>query len=203
MICSKCGKAISEDSRFCSGCGVPVQRKEEFCSCCGQKLSPGVMFCTNCGTKQSENTGNSAIAPSVAIKTKTQGNHSSTAPSTTVKISQTGGLLREIKLVTKFYGEPAVGLANKGGTLRIYEDRVEFTRNRGLTFVGSIAAAMKSEVETYYYSDCLSVTNGVYMAAFVTLVLNLRNGQKVSFCPIMPVSREMETVANMMMHYIE
>lgn len=200
MICRKCGNVISESSKFCSMCGTPVS-KERFCATCGQKLSPDARFCTNCGTEQHASSAGTISTASVVVKTK-QSNFQESTPKVTIKGGQSGKLLRKMSAVTKFNGEPTVGVANQLGALSIYDNRVEFVRKAGLTLVGTAMASTKSDVETYYYSDCTSITNGTYMVAYVTLVLNLRNGQKVSFCPAIPVSRDMETVANLILHYI-
>lgn len=200
MVCRKCGNVISESSKFCSMCGTPVS-KERFCATCGQKLPLDARFCTNCGTEQHTSSAETVSTTSVVVKTK-QSNFQESTPKVTIKGGQTGKLLRKMSAVTKFNGEPTVGVANQLGTLSIYDNRVEFVRKAGLTLVGTAMASTKSDLETYYYSDCISITNGTYMVAYVTLVLNLRNGQKVSFCPAIPVSRDMETVANLILHYI-
>lgn len=111
MICRKCGNVISESSKFCSMCGTPVA-KECFCATCGQKLPPDARFCTNCGTEQHTSSAETVSTPSVVVKTK-QSNFQEPTPKVTIKGGQTGKLLRKMSAVTKFNGEPTVGVANQ------------------------------------------------------------------------------------------
>ena len=51
--CSKCGEAISEDSRFCTKCGTPVAQlaEQKVCPSCGKPIFNESAFCTKCGHK--------------------------------------------------------------------------------------------------------------------------------------------------------
>lgn len=193
MICTKCGAQLNEGMKFCGQCGTPVKEpapSERFCTTCGTKLAPGTLFCTSCGTKIGQ--------PNTEVKINIKPEISNIATGQ----KGTGKLLRKMSGVTKFMGEPAVGVANKLGTLSVYDDRVEFKRNAGLTLAGTVNALAKGEVETYYLSDCLSITNGTYLAIYKTMVLHLKNGNKVSFCPMIPGSSDMATVASLLTHYM-
>lgn len=50
MICSKCGREISEGSRTCNFCGTPVATGERLtCMVCGESIDPWDKFCPKCG----------------------------------------------------------------------------------------------------------------------------------------------------------
>ncbi len=48
IVCSKCGKQLSNDAKFCSNCGSPVA-KVKFCTNCGKQVASDAKFCPNCG----------------------------------------------------------------------------------------------------------------------------------------------------------
>lgn len=189
MKCTKCGALLGSNDKFCGQCGTPVAQ-DAFCPHCGAKLQPNQIFCTTCGMKLDNG------APAADVQTDWGG-----IPQP-LREEGTGKLLRKMNGVTKFFGEPAVGVANKIGTLTVYDNRVEFSRKAGFTLAGTVSAMAKSEVETYYFSDVAEITTGTYLAMYTTLVLKLKNGNKVSFCPAMPVSKDMQTIANLLIHYL-
>lgn len=189
MNCTKCGALLMEGTKFCSQCGASVIQ-EIFCPSCGAKLSSDQIFCTSCGMKLSGNVPRETVYSGQPIKQENSISKGS------------GKLLRKMSGITKFLGEPTVGLANKVGTLTIYDNRVEFVRKGALTLAGTISALAKSEAETYYFSDVTDISTGSYLAIYTTLVLKLKNGNKVSFCPSIPVSKDMETVVNLLTHYL-
>ena len=50
VICSKCGEALTEDSKFCGHCGNShANQKTYFCMSCGHGLVENAKFCPNCG----------------------------------------------------------------------------------------------------------------------------------------------------------
>lgn len=189
MQCKQCGAEIKDGVRFCSQCGTPISQNT-FCMSCGSRLLPGQMFCTNCGLKvDNSSIRNESKAEPVKGYVKSVG-------------GATGKLIRKINGVTKFQGKPTIGAANQIGVLTIYEDRVEFVRKGGLTLAGTISSLVKNQMETYYFSDFVSITTGNYLAVYTTLVLNLKNGNSISFCPAFPGTKDMETVANLLLHYL-
>lgn len=189
MKCTKCGAQLGGNPKFCEQCKTPVIR-DVFCHSCGTRLQLGQGFCTTCGMKFDD----SLLEPC--------GGMNSEVTSPNPEIKGTGKLLRKMSGITYFVGEPAVGVANKVGTLTVYDNRIEFMRKAGLSLVGTLSARAKAEVETYYYSDVISITTGTYLAMYTTLVLKLKNSNKVSFCPAIPLSKDMETVANLLIHYL-
>lgn len=189
MRCKQCGAEMGDGVRFCSQCGTQMSQNT-FCVSCGAKLLPGQMFCTNCGLKIDD----SAIRHDSEVESAKEYAKSVGG--------DTGKLIRKISSVTKFQGKPVLGVANKIGILAIYEDRVEFVRKGGLTLATTISSLAKNQIEAYYFSDLISVTTGNYLAIYTTLVLNLKNGNSISFCPAIPGTKDMETVANLLLHYL-
>lgn len=183
MVCMKCGGTVDAGSKFCCHCGAPIE-DIAFCPSCGAKLEANQVFCKSCGTKLAAST-----SEPVAARKATDA-------------VATGKLLRKMHGVTKFLGEPTVSLANKIGTLSIFDDHVEYVRKAGLNLIGTVAALSRPEVESFYYRDCASIKTGSYMAIYTTLVLMLKNGNKVSFCPAVPGTKDMEMVADMLLHYL-
>lgn len=62
MICSVCGKQITDNKKFCIYCGSPVRKEEKtaqavkmirprFCKSCGSELEEDANFCDQCGAK--------------------------------------------------------------------------------------------------------------------------------------------------------
>lgn len=189
MKCMECGAQLGSNDKFCGQCGMPVAQ-DAFCPHCGAKLQSNQIFCTTCGVKLDNGTTASDVRTDqvgIPEPLRTEGS---------------GKLLRKMNGVTKFFGEPAVGVANKIGVLNVYDNRVEFSRKAGFTLAGTISSLVKSETETYYFTDVAEITTGTYIAMYTTLVLKLKNGNKVSFCPAMPISKDMQTIANLLIHYL-
>lgn len=199
MKCVKCGAELEVEAKFCGYCGKPTEQAS-FCPTCGAKLRSGQIFCVSCGMKLR---GNDDSSP-VNICSQQQSNMTSLQMRSSGSWGGkgTGQLLRKMNLITKFYGEPIVGIANKVGTFSVYDNRVEFARKEGLSLIGTASALAKSNVEVYHLSDVSAVTTGRYMGIYITLVLALKNGNEISFCPSIPGSRDMETVANLLLHYL-
>lgn len=192
MECANCGATIRAGAQFCVQCGTRVPEKR-VCPTCGNVLEQNQIFCAKCGTKY--------VETKRSVKNIPQPQPQPPAPSNQKMTNNSGSPLRTMNMITKFYGEPALGVANKIGTLSIYTDHVEFTRKAGFSLITTVAVQMKGEHESYYYSDCVSIKTGTYAVVYTTLVLELKNGNKVTFCPAIPGNKEMETVANLLAHY--
>lgn len=63
MLCSKCGKELSDGVAFCPSCGTPVE-KIAFCGKCGARIAPGENFCPSCGMPIAQ------AAPSLNVERK-------------------------------------------------------------------------------------------------------------------------------------
>lgn len=52
--CPKCGKVITDNSKFCPECGEKVERKPTSFKCgkCANTYDGDEKFCTTCGTKR-------------------------------------------------------------------------------------------------------------------------------------------------------
>ncbi len=204
MKCVKCGAELAEGARFCGRCGTSIEQAG-FCSTCGAKLQPGQIFCTSCGMKLRRNNpiGNaSSSSVNIGIKQPPNVTISRIPSGGSGEGKGTGQLLRKMNLITKYYGEPTVGLANKVGTLSVYDNRVEFSKKAGLSLAGTVSALAKSEVEVYYLRDVFTITTGRYMGMYITLVLVMKNGNKISFCPSVPGSKDMEMIATLLLRYL-
>lgn len=103
----------------------------------------------------------------------------------------TGRLLKTLKSMSMYRGEPTVGIAKATGELRIYDDHLEYLKKFGnaaagmFGAVGMIAAASKVKkedpVEYFWYSTLSEVHEGRYGGVFHTLVVTDHSQQTVSF----------------------
>ncbi len=102
--------------------------------------------------------------------------------------------LYELTMVSKYNGEPTVGVASATGKLSIYSDTIEFEKSLGnaaaMTFglVGMVAAQNKikkdGKIEVYQINSIQSVTKGKYMGVMPTLVIRFKDGNIISFSGI-------------------
>ena len=197
MNCVKCKAELPAGAKFCGYCGAPVEQ-QAFCPACGEKVQPGQIFCTSCGMRIS---GNAPVKNTESLPV----NENIQSSSSNVTISRipsggslgnnrTGQLFRKMNSVTMYYGEVKPGITNKvGGTFCVYDNRVEFV----------IKTWKEAKVEIYFLNDVAAITTGRYMGMFVTLVLALKNGEKVSFCSTIPGSKDLETVANFLQVFMD
>lgn len=64
IMCTECGKMISNMAKACPNCGMPIQevknvkkKNVEYCPECGRKLESGARFCLGCGAKVNSDKG--------------------------------------------------------------------------------------------------------------------------------------------------
>lgn len=171
MRCLKCNHEISNESRFCSYCGTKVEVVEV-------QAVPENKRCKSCP----------------GCKKIFDSNH--------VFCDQCGRLLLErviegkelkkFKLMSKYAGEPKVGVAKATGDLIIYDDRIHFIVKMGNAVgavfgaVGMAVSASKSKKENhdgdvYWMKDIEEVHESRYMGTMPMLVIRMRNQQLYSF----------------------
>ncbi len=102
--------------------------------------------------------------------------------------------LYELTMVSKYNGEPTVGVASATGKLSIYSDTIEFEKSLGnaaamaFGLVGMVAAQNKikkdGKIEVYQINSIQSVTKGKYMGVMPTLVIRFKDGNIISFSGI-------------------
>lgn len=161
MFCRYCGAKLPDDSRFCSLCGRPTGFEEV--------------------NRQ----------PEPQAQTYRQQPYEQPAYQQQYEPPVTGELLCEADKVTRYNGGGAIGPVTGTGVLSVYDDRIEFFKKtgdqRGYMFGPIIGGVMnmsdpkKNQIEVYEYQDIARVGTGKYAGVMATLVLQLRNGKKVSF----------------------
>lgn len=57
ILCSECGKEISDKAERCPNCGAPVT-KTKFCKYCGEKIDVDCIVCPKCGKQVEVLNGN-------------------------------------------------------------------------------------------------------------------------------------------------
>ena len=230
MKCQFCGKELPEDARFCSSCGNPVQQKK-VCPKCGYEAEDDMVFCIRCGTRLSSGESEKPQpAPSIKVcpQCGRQGEpHMAFCQFCGVRLVEkeariqpepiptpepkkpieaaSGRLLKTLKSMSMYKGEPTVGIAKATGELRIYDDHLEYIKKFGnaaagmFGAVGMIAAAskMKKEnpVEYFWYTQLSEVHEGRYGGVFHTLVLTDHSSQKHSFAGMASSADIQEAVA--------
>lgn len=191
MNCTKCGQPLAEAAKFCPSCGTRVEQQQGnvFCSICGAKLGPSDQFCTVCGVKVGQAAGQTV-------------NNTVTA---------SGSLLINLKMVSMYEGTPTVGFAKATGPLSVYDDRIEFKKQMGNALGGAFGlvgmAVAKSKVKNdpvdiYPVSQIAQLRVGKYSGVYNTLVVVLRDGTTVSFCPAIPASSEPQNIINSLQPYL-
>lgn len=190
MNCTKCGQDLAEGAKFCSNCGTRVEKQQDhtFCTTCGARLEPSARFCPSCGVKVERIT---AETPADV-----------TAPEKPVTV---------LKMVSLYEGTPTVGIAKATGTLSVYHDRIEFVKQLGNALGGAFGlaglAAAKSKtkddpIDIYPVSQISRLYVGKYCGVYNTLVLTLRDGFTVSFCPAAPGSSAPQNIVNSLQPYL-
>ena len=166
MRCSQCHNEIQEGARFCSHCGAkvsaqeyaPAAKEKMVCPSCHSVFDMDCVYCDQCGHL--------------------------------LQVKRAAGKeLQHMYMISKYDGEPTVGIAKATGDLIIFDDRVEFRRKLGnaagalFGAAGMAFAAMKEPaVEVYRMEEITAVRMGKYGGVMPTLVLQLSDGRKFTFC---------------------
>lgn len=187
MTCKNCGKSVPAGAKFCPSCGTKVEENaKSFCSACGKELNPGAQFCQGCGMKVGSRPASTAGGG-------------------------TGRLLESMKLVSFYKGEPKIGVAQATGTLSIYDDRLEFKKQMGnalATATGLIGMAAahgaikKDPLAIYPINQISQLRVGKYGGVYNTLVVAMKDGSVVSFCPGVPASSAPQNIIDMLRPYM-
>ena len=121
-----------------------------------------------------------------------------------------GRFLMEAGMMSYYSGEPTVEIAKATGTLKIFDDRVEFHKKMGSSAgamfgaVGMIIAANKmkqeGDLDIYRYRDVASVREGRYGGIYHTIVLVMKNGQVHSFAGTLNSGKIQEAVVQISRH---
>ena len=201
MKCQYCGNEMSEGAKFCSLCGKKVIEAEpaparRFCPSCGQEGKPDMLFCEYCGARLTDK-ARQAPAPGPRPELKP-------------RPLSSGRFLMEAGMMSHYSGEPTVGIAKATGTLKIFDDRVEFHKKMGSSAgamfgaVGMIIAAnkmkQKGDLDIYRYRDVASVREGRYGGIYHTIVLVMKNGQVHSFAGTLNSGKIQEAVVQISRH---
>ena len=201
MKCQYCGNEMSEGAKFCSLCGKKVIEAEpaparRFCPSCGQEGKPDMLFCEYCGARL---TDKARPAPAPGPR-----------PERKPRPLSSGRFLMEAGMMSYYSGEPTVGIAKATGTLKIFDDRVEFHKKMGSSAgamfgaVGMIIAANKmkqeGDLDIYRYRDVASVREGRYGGIYHTIVLVMKNGQVHSFAGTLNSGKIQEAVVQISRH---
>lgn len=211
MNCIKCGQPLTEGAKFCSACGARVEQQQNnaFCSTCGTKLEPSARFCPICGVM---------VGPTGQTTGQTVGQTTEQATEQTAEqmmnnsmITASGRLISSFKMFSMYEGTPTVGLAKASGPLSVYDDRIEFKKHLGnalggaFGLVGMSVAKNKVKndpVEIYPLSQIAQLRVGKYGGIYNTLVMVLRDGTTLSFCPAAPGSSTPQNIINSLQPYL-
>jgi len=191
MYCEKCGKQINDDSKFCMYCGAAVQKTEpegKVCPDCGKEFEENMVFCDQCGRKL-------CAKGNVKKETGTKGGlvgFKNDEKGSSVSGVRNHTKLYEFHMMSKYDGEPTVGIAKATGTLKIYDDCIEFKKTFGNALggafgaVGLLVAQKKAtkdgDTETYTYNSIRDVWKGAYAGLMPTIVIQFNSGDIISFC---------------------
>lgn len=190
-FCKNCGQSVPDGAKFCGNCGAQVQEEQgkSFCSACGAQLEAGAQFCPSCGAKA----GAGASSASAAVS------------------KGTGTLLTTWKMTSLYEGEPTVGFAKATGPLSVYDDRLEFKKQLGNSLGGAFgligmgiaqSKAKKDPLLIYPLSQIAQLRVGKYGGVYNTLVVVMRDGTTVSFCPATPASAAPQNVIDSLKPYM-
>ena len=196
MNCTNCGQPLAEGAKFCPNCGTRVEQQQQqplnaFCTTCGAKLEPASQFCPACGVKVGQ------PAQQREVHTET--------------VTTSGKLVASLKMVSMYEGTPTLGLAKATGPLTVYDDRIEFKKTMGNAIGGAFGlvglAVAKSKVKNdpiniYPVSQIAQLRVGKYGGVYNTLVVVMRDGATVSFCPAIPGSSEPQNIINNLQPYL-
>lgn len=205
MLCNNCGNQINEGDKFCTQCGTPVPQ-ERLCPSCQTKLADNANFCPQCGTKVSDApqaapvNQNPYMPPVYQPQQATFNQAAYTQPTYSqpayqnnsgAQYNPAGPQPQKYYMASKYVGEPTVGIAKSSGTVAVFPDHIEYTKQFGnalsnLTLVTMIASARadkkaNGKVEFYPYQDIQTAYVGKYAGLMPTLVLIMNDGQIFSF----------------------
>ena len=209
MICNNCGKENGEDWKFCKYCGAkanePVKRA---CTKCGAELDEDSIFCSKCGTKV-DGTASQPVLPEkkyICPNCSTEFGadkvfcdkcgHKLEEKTTAVHPTQSGRMIAEFKLMSRYKGETIV--ADGSGTLVFYDDRVEYLRKFNNLFGGFVLVDRTPVV--IRYSDLKSYYKGTKMG-FTSITFVHKNGESETYSGTLGFDSEklrivMETLKN-------
>lgn len=201
MFCKYCAKQVGDGAKFCSYCGkalIKPKIKIKKCRACGIEYSYDRMFCEQCGQalveeekevqeeqeKKREEQPKQPPAPQEQIP--------KVEPDKINEQTENPKLLKTIKAMSLYTGEPKISFSKATGTLNIYNDRLEFVKKLGNSagaamfgIVGAVVAANKAkkdgDVNTYYYKDLQAVRRGTYGGMLPGIVITLNSGEIYSF----------------------
>lgn len=199
MKCRYCGHEMREGARFCSQCGGRVEEPgRKVCPSCGRKGEQGMLFCEYCGTRLvEEETRESCVKPVPAPLPEP-------APLPKPGPSHSGRFLMEMKLMSYYKGEPVLGIAKSTGTVKIFDDRLEFHKvmgNSAASMLGPVPMLLAAKqardggsVDTYWYRDISSAREGRYGGVYHTIVLSMKDGQVHTFAGTLNSGKIQEAV---------
>lgn len=162
MICKKCGKQVPEQAAFCVFCGESV-------------ITPQCKECPRCG----------AVREAEMVYCHQCG-------TLLEAVTVTGKELLRLKMISKYEGEPTVGIAKGTGTLVIYDDRIEFiplignALGNAFGLIGRMVMDKKNppKNDVYPMSSVEEASEGKYAGLMPMLVIRFKTGSTFSFASI-------------------
>jgi len=133
------------------------------------------------------------------------------APQPNDKPVGVGNLLHTSKLVSMYAGEPTVGIAKATGRLSVYDNRLEFKKEMGSSLGGAFglvgmavarSQVKKDPIDVYALDQIANVRLGKYGGIYNTLVVTMKDGGVISFCPGLPGSSEPQTIVTLLQPYL-
>ena len=194
MICNNCGHQLIEGDKFCPRCGTPIPQ-EKRCPQCQMILAEDDLFCRQCGTRYDaapQSDPQSYYPPHNQHNQNPFGGNTNQYQNNGYNPVSHSAQPTKYMLISKYIGEPTVGIAKATGTLYVYQDRLEYVKQLGNALGGAMgalgiaaaAAKMKKEessVEVFYYRDVQTAYVGKYAALMPAVVLVMNDGQVFSF----------------------
>ncbi len=198
MYCKKCGQELPDAAKFCIRCGTPVQAEAEkqFCSICRTPLEPNALYCPVCGVRVNKR----------EAAEWTQPPKEAAAETTNVNTA-----LSSLNMVSLYQGELVVGIARATGKLTVYSDRLEFKKQFGssgammLGTLGMLAAQKKVSGDKMLIiplNQIGELRTGKYAGVYNTLVVILKDGTVMSFCPAVPASPAPKEIVDKLKRYM-
>jgi ribosomal protein L40E len=231
-FCPNCGTRVQQQEQ--------KQEKGTFCTSCGAPLAPGASFCTECGIKVASSAQpvvqppQQAAAPTIEpvpqqvvtppiepVQTTTAQETPQPAPEQpqwqqpeSAQVPPTGGkLLAEMTSAGFFEGlQSSFGFAESNGTLKVYDNRLEFHKKWG-NAVGSMFGAagvavarqgIKNDpVDIYPVSDIRKVYVGKYGGINNSLIVELKSKRTLTFTTPLPGSTQPQYIVDRLHQYIK
>lgn len=213
LFCSQCGKkAEKQEEKTCPKCGYVGKANEKYCIMCGTELSGSVMLakriCPKCGQEAGADILFCEYCGTRIVSGTEYSDARKDSPLSGSRLKGTGRLLTELGMMSYYEGEPKVGIAKATGTVKIYDDRIEYEKKLGSSAgaafgaVGMLIASNKMKKEngvkdTYWYRDIESVREGKYAGVAPMLVLNMKNGTVHSFAGTVNGAKIRDAIAQM------